>query len=84
VNYSGTSALGWDIAGNTTYSNIVQTNPSVPIVHNHRIEIGVIDGPAHNFAGTNFTTTPTLLLTITFNKSVGNPTQEVRSILERL
>jgi len=72
VDYTGTSALGWAISGNTNYSNIVQTNPLVPITHNHRIEIGVFDG---NFAGSNFPTTPTLLLTIKFNKSVGNPLQ---------
>ena len=77
VDFTPTTNLGWATAGNTTYSNAAQNNPNVPITHTNRIEIGVIDGNVDGAGngGTNFTTTPTLLLTITFNKNIGTPMQ---------
>src|SRR5690606_17067144 len=72
VNFTPLSTLGWNIAGNTGYSNIAIDNPLVPITHSNRIEVSALDG---NFVGTNFSTTPTLILEITFNKTIGTPQQ---------
>ncbi|MEO7905733.1 MAG: T9SS type A sorting domain-containing protein [Saprospiraceae bacterium] len=68
--FSPSTALGWLTAGNTSFSNATSTNPLVPIVFTHRVEMQVFDG---NFVGTNFSTTPTLITKLTFNKTIGIP-----------
>lgn len=66
--FSPSTDLGWNTAGNTTFSNTVSTNPLVPIEFTHRVEMQVFDG---DLIGTDFSTTPTLIARLTFNKDVG-------------